>query len=262
MSKRVVGGFLGVPPTWSISNGAGIWTPEQQFDRRRTNIWPGKSDPYFANVSLLLHLNGTNNSTVFPDSSSNAFAASIGGNAKISTAQSKFGGASLFCDGDKDFLQYADNAAFQFGTGDFTIETWYYVSSVTTTRTLVHPRDNTGYNGIGLLLEPSGSGGWQVMRAGYGPIINSGVVGPLNAWTHIAATRASGQVRLFIDGSLVGGPSTYTGSLSMSLAGMQIGTYADFYASWSGYIDEFRITKGVARYTANFTPAGAEFPNF
>ena len=87
-------------------------------------------DPFgsaYENVSLLLFGNGPNNSTTFTDSSSYGHTVTPVADAKISTTQSKFGGASIYLDGSGDCLSLPDNAsAFDFGTGDFTIECWIY----------------------------------------------------------------------------------------------------------------------------------------
>jgi hypothetical protein len=83
------------------------------------------SDPDFANVSLLLHMDGSNGSTTFPDSSSNGLTVTRYGNAQISTAQSKFGGASAYFDGAGDYLELPNpNTAIGAVAGDFTIECW------------------------------------------------------------------------------------------------------------------------------------------
>jgi hypothetical protein len=79
--------------------------------------------------ALLLHMDGSNGSTTFTDSSSNALTVTANGNAQISTAQSKFGGASAAFDGDGDFLSIASNVAFAFGAAAFTIECWAYQSA-------------------------------------------------------------------------------------------------------------------------------------
>ena len=91
-------------------------------------------DPFFANVSLLLHGDGTNGSTTIVDSSPSPKTVTAVGDAKISTAQSKFGGASIGFDGSGDSLA-APASISHFGTGDFTIELWIY-------------RNNAGTSGI------------------------------------------------------------------------------------------------------------------
>ena len=78
-----------------------------------------------------------------------------------------------------------------------------------------------------------------------------------NTWTHFAVTRSSGNVRLFLSGTQVGSTTSYTASLPSNLA-LTVGDNAAGTESWNGYLDELRITKGYARYVANFTiPSGA-----
>lgn len=218
----------------------------------------GSGDPYFANVSLLLHFNAANGSTTFTDSSSNAFVGSRGGDAVISTTQSKFGGSSLYLDGFQDRITYSDNAAFQFGTGNFTIEAWFYFNSVSeTTKTLV-AANTTSTSSLFVAHHPSS--GWYVGTTGSGGFLIPNVFSSTGAWGHIAVTRASGNVRMFLNGSQIGGTVSNSTSFSLSNGFMEIGTYKNSDA-WNGYIDDFRITKGVARYTANFTPPTAQFPD-
>jgi hypothetical protein len=80
-------------------------------------------DPYYQNVSLLIHCDGSNGSTTITDSGPKGKSpSSVNGDAKISTAQSKFGGASLLLDGSGDYINYGDDADFEFGSSDFTVE--------------------------------------------------------------------------------------------------------------------------------------------
>jgi len=105
-----------------------VWRPDY-------NGTPGKvtlkkesvaADPYYNNVSLLLHGDGANGSTTIVDSSTSPKTVTAVGNAQISTAQSKFGGASLAFDGAGDYLTIPDDSSFDFGFNDFTIEGWIY----------------------------------------------------------------------------------------------------------------------------------------
>jgi len=82
------------------------------------------SDTYYSNVSLLLHCDGSNGSTTFTDNSPSPKTVTANGNASVSTAQSKFGGASAVFDGTGDYLSLDGSSGFAFGTGDFTIEFW------------------------------------------------------------------------------------------------------------------------------------------
>jgi hypothetical protein len=90
---------------------------------------PVPVDPVFNNVSLLLHGNGTNGSTTITDNSPSPKTVTAVGNAQISTAQSKFGGASIAFDGSGDYLTVLNSSQFNFGVDDFTIEAWFYRTS-------------------------------------------------------------------------------------------------------------------------------------
>ena len=219
------------------------------------------TDPYFVNVVLLLHGDGANGSTTFTDSSPVPKALTVSGNAQISTAQSKFGGASMAFDGDGDRVLTAANAELQMGTGDFTFEmfvrpstsaasTDYFFSSEYSGSfwfTLSHNNDTSSFK---LQGTPSIGNGDNI---GY----------PAGVWYHIAYCRAAGVGRFFIDGVQKG--STFAIPDNIVNEVYIIGGASSSVASptnwFNGHIDEVRITKGVARYTADFTPPVAPFPD-
>ena len=87
------------------------------------------TDEYFGDVSLLLYGDGTNGSTAIVDSSSNNHTVTAYDNAQISTAQSKFGGASMYFDGSGDYLASSVSDTLSLGTSDFTIECWAWRSA-------------------------------------------------------------------------------------------------------------------------------------
>lgn len=220
------------------------------------------TDPYFSSVSLLLPMDGTNGSTTFADASSFAHTVTANNGAAISTAQSKWGGASGLYDGTNDYLSVPDSAAFDFGSGDFTMEAWIYLNSA------------SGYNSIAgqwVSGNPSAcSFTWRVDDGYYyfAVTIGGSLIGGYSSqtisastWTHVAVTRSGGTVTLWKDG--VAGTTTYSvsGSTVNSSAELCVGrTSSGDGLYFNGYIDDFRITKGVARYTANFTPPTAAFP--
>ena len=114
-------------------------------NRKKTAIGGGgggividNGDPFYSAVSMLLPMDGTNGSTTFTDSSLNAITVTAVGNAQVSTTQAKYGGASAYFDGSGDYLDTAGTGiATAFGTGDFTIEFWYYPLSVSVQQNLV-----------------------------------------------------------------------------------------------------------------------------
>jgi hypothetical protein len=142
------------------------------------------------------------------------------------------------------------------GSGDFTIEFWVYKTSAAAqfTRILQTPnlfiQDSMApFNGI-RFFEPGNLSGTALFQ----------VSNPtLNTWDHYAFTRQGNTFRGFKNGVL---QATATSSGTSSNAGTSyIGIRAELTEAFTGYFDEFRITKGVARYTASFTPPDAPFPN-
>lgn len=208
-------------------------------------------DPNFANVSLLLQLNGTNGSTSFPDASSAGRTVTGFGNAQISTAQSKWGGSSLVLDGSGDYLSVPDNAAFDFGTGDFTIEFWLRWNSLSGFQTIY----SHGLVGAGDLLisTQSGTGRFAVAFSGSGILTESDALGT-GVWGFYQFVRSGTTVRLYRDGVQKG--TGTSGANLGSTSSLLIGSRPDGF-QFNGWVQDVRITKGVAR--ANVVPTAA-FP--
>ena len=178
------------------------------------------------------------------------------GNAQISTSVVKYGTGSLYINGSGNALISAPSPNNILGGGDFTIEFWLYPSNT-----------SAGYRALVSSENYSATtGGWSLYQNGTtiefwissGNIFQYSSAITASTWQHLALSRASGTLRLFINGTQVTSVSNST-----SLTGQQIwigdnnaGSY--FY---EGYLDDLRITKGFARYTANFTPPTAAFPN-
>jgi len=177
------------------------------------------------------------------------------GDARISTANSIFGGSSIYFDGTGDYLNAASNQAFAFGKGDFTIEGWFMFTGALGTyqRPWWFGDDNDN-------LEIN-SGVLRYGGASLTLITGPTVVG--NVWYHIAYTRANSNGRLFVNGGNVGATtnSTYN-SVARTFTLMATSPSNGGSNPSTGFVDDFRITKGVARYTANFTPAINTFSNF
>jgi hypothetical protein len=216
------------------------------------------SDPDFASVSLLLPLNGTNGSTTFTDASSNAFTVTGSGNAQISTAQSQWGGSSLLLDGTGDFLTTATDAAFTI-TGDFTVEFWIRVLTTA----------GTGINARSLLHINAGGGqGLHIAASATSLAVDNGLVTDFvsaagivvtDAWGYHSVTKSGTTLRIFSGGTLL---DTRTAQSYGTPDRCQIGRYStggvilDAHAHYNAV----RITKGVARYTASYSPPAAPFP--
>jgi hypothetical protein len=211
-------------------------------------------DADFSSVSLLLHMNGSNGSTTFTDSSLSPKTITRFGDAQISTAQSKFGGASAYFDGTGDYLT-APNTATPAGTEAFTVEAWIRVPSF--------PGSGVkmlwqwlATNGVNLEITNTGAVGlYQHSPANYA----SGGQLVVNTWHHVALTRSGNNFAFWLDGTQA---FTMTSTASYSAATFNLGYDTTTPSrAYLGYFDEVRITKGVARYTANFTPTDVPFPD-
>lgn len=214
-------------------------------------------DPFFPSVSLLLHGDGTNGSTTITDSSQSPKTVTAFGNAQISTAQSKFGGASIAFDGTGDYLTVPSNAGWGFDTGDFTVESWVYRTTPVPSFASVI---SVGYaqGGFGLLF--GGSSFVYVSRPGTDVDYAFSVSVPLNAWFHLAVTRSQGLMYCFVDGTQIGSAQANTRNYAQQQ--LVIGADGNTIAQqMRGNFDDLRITKGVARYISNFTPPSASFPD-
>ena len=235
--------------------------------------WDAKSitggDQYYPSCSLLMHFNGSNGNTTFIDNSPVTKSFTVNGNSQISTAQSKFGGASAYFDGNGDYLSTNSSNDFAFGTGDFTVECWIYSSDVSNPaqRGFLQTSDTAGglktsyTTGITILqgsTVSSGLNGGLVANVAGTSVGSSTAVITTNTWYHIALVRNSGTSTLYLNGTSVGSGTT-TGNCSGTY--LSIGGYYNTSYLYQGYLDELRITKGVARYTSNFTPQTSEFPN-
>jgi hypothetical protein len=259
------GGLIGADRTTSLSAAVGVWTPSEQIKARRTNIWPvlATTDPYYSSVSLLLHGDGANNSTTFTDNSPSPKTIQQNFGNVISTVQSRFNGASIFC--NNSYMEYAANTDFEIGGGDFTIECWYRGTSTIGSPAIVakglHENSAGAY-----ALRFQGSDAVR-FYIGFGSSDANIITGTTNVrtsgeWNHIAVSKDNGSTRLFINGTQEG--STYTTAYTLATGGkLHIGRF--YYSvgdgTVNGYIDDLRITKGVGRYGANFTPPTLPFPD-
>jgi hypothetical protein len=223
-----------------------------------SNFTPPTSPPTaITNTSLLLNFTnaGITDATAKND-------LETVGNAQISTSVSKFGGGSIaFNASANTYLSQnpATTDLYAFGSGDFTIEGWLYLNSTTGIQTFYDGRPNGSSNAaVPTIYITSGSIRYYVSAVDRitGSTLSTG------QWYHIAIARSGGSTRMFINGTQAG--STYTDStVYLNSANRPfIGGDSNTPGSnlLNGYIDDFRITKGYARYTGNFTPPTAPFP--
>jgi len=214
-------------------------------------------------TTALFHFDGTNGSTDFTDSSGTGKLPAITGNPVISTAQSRFGGASLYINGNASshtnyvFIADSGDGGLTF-EGDFTIDFWMYpvafTDSFSDILSSLPSRDYSCYLSdssvcVGICIRPSA---WCNFT--------ENVPAPaLNTWQHIAIARSGSTVRYFLNGVLA-----WTITSSAKIGGgillsddVSLGDNGDF----NGYFDELRVVKGTAVWTDNFVPPTAPYPD-
>src|SRR3990167_11367752 len=213
---------------------------------------------------LLLHCDGADASTTFSDSSPSNKTVTANGNAQIDTAQSKFGGASGLFDGTGDYLTVPDSADWNFAGGDFTIDfqaRWADQSGTTVLCASWDDFASAADKGWRFRLTAADALSFDYTTNGSTEVSASfGTWSPsINTWYHIALIRSGTDLKCFIDGVQQG--STYnisTDSIFNAAELLFVGAVNNSSTGATGFhngwFDEFRISKGIARWTANFTP--------
>lgn len=212
-------------------------------------------EPYFKYTTLLLSADGTNaaQNNTFLDSSTNNFTITRNGNTTQGTFSPYGGNWSNYFDGTGDYLTLPASSAFTFGTGDFTIEGWAYMTAVQTTASGIF-QQGTSFpvasttNTVAFGTVSSGQV-WQIYANGTNT--NSTTTWTLNTWYHFAVVRSSGTTKLYINGvaviTVASDNTNYTGTY------FGIGAIYNTTFSQIGYISNVRVVKGTAIYTGNFT---------
>lgn len=256
------------PPTAPYSVGGGTYTDAPSggiaFDGTCVSsgapLAGGDGGGIDAQAVLMLHCDGADASTVFTDVSPSAHVMTRS-QIKVDTDQSKFGGASAQFQGlSNQWITTPDSADWNFGSGDFTIDLWAQFAAVGVDQVLIAQWD------------PAGSGGWYLMATAGATLsfgyrntvlgvtaatrVFSPTVGP---WYHIAIVRSGGGIKLFVDGTQLGGDVAVAATFYDSPQALTIGAYLDGSRPFNGWMDEIRISKGTARWTSNFTPPTAAY---
>jgi len=255
--RVVKGGIPSAYSTSSTTNGTQIFTPP-------TAPLTGSESLTAGSVSLLLNYTnaGITDATAKND-------LETVGNAQISTTQSKFGGSSMYFDGTGDGLILPATPSFEFRDGDFTVEAWVYIAgnspldgnsrrfanifSVTTSTVFSFNfviKGDSSTTGTGLEI--------------YNGTSIVGVTGTIsqNTWHHVAVSKSGTSVYFFLNGTQLGSTQTgVTGNWGSATVVGQVGRsgVTSYTFDLNGYIDDLRVTKGYARYTANFSVPTAAF---
>jgi hypothetical protein len=226
------------------------------------------------NTVLALHFDGVNNQTTTVDSSCYGHPVSFVGNAKLSSLQKKFGFTSLLLDGSGDYITTPFTEDLDFGSGNFTVEFWVYLNSTTRQYFFGPGTDSASHYGLGLdynsvttqklgLWVSSNGSTWDIINADGGGNGIGASIPTQNVWHHIAVVRNGNSWVVYLDGvadisvTVVGNIFARSGSL------FNIGRCAyssPFYANY--YIDEFYVSKGIARYVSAFTLPSYPYSKF
>lgn len=216
-----------------------------------------EGDPYFGNVVALLHFEGADGATTITDVTGRSWTASNG--AALDTTIKQFGGSSVFFDGVNDYVSTADSPDLR-ADGDLTIELSVYLNEFGTW--FLGKRDST-IDEYGMF---TGAGGdihfaaWTADTQAVAFQLTSASTFFLGQMYQLAVTKSGSTWRLFVDGVLED-TKTQTSAIAAGNRALRLGgsgTTTQFTDCW---IDEFRFTKGVARYTASYTPATEAFPH-
>lgn len=222
----------------------------------------GVTDPYNDYVVCLLKGAGTNGGTTFTDTRTARTWTRTGTGITTTTAESVFGGSSIrFVTGSGDYLASDTHTDFGFHTMDYTCEVWYKFNTLNGAQQkyLIELR-NAGVSAFPLVY----LGSDNVMRVYYnGSIVITGSAVTTGTWYHIALSRVSGVTRLFRNGVQQGSNWTDTNRYER-FTRIILGKAADNLGGseqTDGWLNDFRITKGIGRYSSNFTPPAAYFDN-
>jgi hypothetical protein len=218
-------------------------------------------------TKLILHCNGDDESTTFTDSSSSPHTVTPHGTAQIDTAQSQFGGASGLLDGNSDYLTIPDDDDWTFGSGDFTIDFWVRFNTLPAVSNyetiLAHYQDATNQWRI-TLYNSSGTYSWRFAHfpnSGSADLaIYKNTTISINTWYHVALVRNGNNWMFFQGGTQIGTTTIDTDDVHNFAGSLVIGETSGGGSKWfNGWIDELRISVGIARWTENFTPPTEEY---
>lgn len=276
-THRYPGGVISAtPPTASASSAIGVWTLEEAMRNKQAGNWPdgAGADPYFRNVSMLLHGDGTNGAqnNTFLDGSTNNYTITRSGNLTQGTFDPYAGpgcwstfytttqcGWQTPASSTNNILGSAFNS-----TATFTVEAWIYPLT----------RHSGGGAVLGYVLGsmqiagssvdwsfgPDSAGNLVVFwYQGGNQICKGGSIIPLNTWTHIAMSVSAGSIKLFVNGV----QETTTGPTSITLSTQAVnyvssGGYLYAGTTWqgfNGYISNLRVVGKRALYSTTFTPS-------
>jgi hypothetical protein len=217
-----------------------------------------------ANTTVLLHMDGSDGGTTFDDSNAggSAHTWTAGGDAHTDTAEKMFGTAALLCDGTGDYITTPDHADWHFGSGDFTIELFFNRNGGDGTTRGLMGQAASGVGDVGFYINMTSGNvvACTIQDTGGQRTVTGTTAFTTTGWHHVAVVKTGTAIKLFIDGVKEGTDGAMVVDHANSAAALsvgRIGAHNGFY--FNGWIDEVRISKGIARWTSNFTPPTAAY---
>ena len=269
------GGIIGPRATTTSKSGAGVWNVREAVSRMgaEPRQWPTPQDPSFSSVVGLWHFQpdsenivatGTN-LTLFKNRGSgldlglsHVTSNTVAG--RFDSTTKKFGTHSLKL-ADNLICQAATSADWGWGTGDFTLEAWMYFTTLTSAPVVIDCRP-VSTNGLYSAIYVTALGSLRYYVNSADRITGSNGNVTTGAWHHIAVARTGTSTYAWLNGSQQG--STFSDSTNYNGASPRlfIGATGNNLAELDGYVSDVRITKGVCRYSASFTPPTTRFPDW
>lgn len=227
--------------------------------RKRAIVVPSGPDAY---TMSLLHLNGVDASTTITDETGKTWTAR--GHGQLDTAQYKWT-SSLLCDnGNDDYVDTPDHADFSLGNGEWCIEFWVRLATINHDYYFLgHSNSAINDYSFYFYIDSANTLAGHIHNGTADKSISSSgeVTFLVNTWYHVALLRQVNTMKMYIGGTALSGTQDLTGNTIRDSGGsLAVGRVGDFASmNLDGWIDEFRLSVGTCRYTANFTPPAAEF---
>ena len=222
------------------------------FDAANPKSYPAGQDPYVSGVNLLF------DGESLVDKSAKTQSFTNNSSVTVSTTQKKFGNSSLYFSGrtadggSNSYLSFAANSDFGFGSGDWTVETWFYKTTpLASLDVLFDNRVGAGTNVSGVALYVQAG----VVKTGNNAERLAGATIATGVWNHLMISRSGNNIYLGVNGTVVSAAfsTTLHSAPQLYIGNSVVSEYA------GGYMDDYRVTKGFARYTANYTVPAATF---
>lgn len=210
-------------------------------------------------TKALLHFTGADGSTTITDMSGKTWTAR--GTAQVDTAQYKFGGASLLLDGNSDWVDTPDSADFNISSGDWTIDCWIRLAALDAEGYICWQDETAGDDYFNFQITAAGALACYYNNGSANLIAVASATGQfsLNTWYHVAVTHndSTDDTAVWI-GGVKKAQTVDTGAPANLTSVFRVGSNGtNRYIN--GWIDEFRFSKGICRWTDTFTPPTIEY---